>query len=319
MKTLITGGSGFIGAHLARELLDRGEEVLLLDLTVDRRTIDDIRGRVGLIAGDISRWPDVLHAVRDHGIDRIFHLGAMITSAAEANPPAAFFANAVGSFNVLEAARLFDVQQTVYAGTIGTYGQDIGEEISDETVQHPITMYGATKLVCEAIGRVYRHKFGLDFRGVRFPTIIGPGVRTPGAAYAYACLIEAPAKGKPAETRVAPETRMPTLYYKDAVRGLLMLGDAPSESIRTVVYTISGVTPTPSAAEVVEVVRGKVPDIRVIYNPDAVMVEFIDHLSKPIDDGNAKREWGWSPQYGLEDMVTDLIGELRSHPELYAD
>lgn len=319
MKTLITGGAGFIGAHLARELLDRGEKVIILDLLVDRKTIDDIRNRVSLVAADISRWPDVMHAVGDHGVDRIFHLGAMITTAAEANPPGAFFANAVGSFNVLEAARLFHVKQLVYAGTIGTYGQNLGDGINDNTVQHPITMYGATKLVGEVVGRVYRHKFGLDFRAVRFPTIIGPGVRTPGAAYAYACLVEGPAKGKAAETRLTPETRMPTLYYKDAVRALILLGDAPGEAINTAIYTLSGVRSNPSAADLVEVVRGKVPDLRVSYNPDPVLVEFIDHLSKPIDDSKAQQEWGWRPAYGLEEMVTDFIGELRSNPKLYAD
>lgn len=317
MATLVTGGAGFIGAHLVRALLDRGEDVVVFDLVTTRSTISDIRDRVKLITGDLAKWPDVLRVVRENGVRRIFHLGGMVTTPAEANPQAAYLVNAEGTFHVLEAARMFGVEQVVFSSTIGTFSRDLKGAISDDSLQHPVTMYGTSKVIGELLGRYYCLRFGLDFRALRFPVIVGPGVRTPGVALCYACIIEEPAHGRRAETRAGEESKVPVLYFKDAVRSLLMLGDADRQAINTIVYTLDGMRPLLSASEWAALARKHMPGAEIVFSPDPVIVEFLRFYECPIDDSNARKEWGWSPAYDTEALVADFLEELRLHREMY--
>ena len=317
MATLVTGGAGFIGAHLVRELLRRGEDVVVFDLVTTRPTINDIRERVKLVTGDLAKWPDVLRVVAEGDVRRIFHLGGLVTTPAEANPQVAYMVNGEGTFHVLEAARMFGVEQVVFSSTIGTFSQDLAGGISDDSLQHPITMYGTSKVIGELVGRYYRLRFGLDFRAVRFPVIVGPGVRTPGAAHCYACIVEEPAHGRRAETRAAEGSRVPVLYFKDAVKSLLMLADADREAIKTVVYTLDGMRPVLSAGEWAALARKHIQGAEIVFSPDSVIVEFLRFYDCPIDDSNARKEWGWSPAYDTEALVADFLEELHQHREMY--
>jgi len=317
MTTLVTGGAGFIGAHLVRELLRRGEEVVVFDLVTARSTINDIRNRMELVTGDLARWPDVLRVVGENRVKRIFHLGGVVTTPAEANPQMAYMVNADGTFHVLEAARMFGVEQVVFSSTIGTFSRDLRGAIDDDSLQHPVTMYGTSKAIGELLGRYYRLRFGLDFRAVRFPVIVGPGVRTPGAALCYACIIEDPAHGRRAVTRAAEQSKVPVLYFKDAVRSLLMLGDADSRAIKSVVYTLDGMRPLLSAAEWAALAMKHIPGAEIVFSPDPVIVEFLRFYDCPIDDSSARREWGWSPAFDTEVLVTDFLEELHLRREMY--
>ena len=117
------------------------------------------------------------------------------------------------------------------------------------------------------MGHYYRINHRLDFRGVRFPSIVGPGVRSPGVAQYISWAIEECGKGHPYDMYVKPETRVPAMYIKDAARALVMLSDAPVESIRTVMYLLDGITPTPSASELADAVRARIPDARLTLIP----------------------------------------------------
>ncbi len=114
------------------------------------------------------------------GITEIYHIGSMLTFAAEANPWASFRSNVIGTYNVLEAARLFGVQKMMFTSTFGTFGLQMEEVCTDLSIQRPLTMYGCGKLYGEGLGRFYRNKFGLDFRSIRYALMIGPNVRTAG-------------------------------------------------------------------------------------------------------------------------------------------
>ena len=94
----------------------------------------------------------------------------MLSLPSERRPWASFQANVVGTFNIFEAARLEKVKAVLYSSTIATYSKDIPSTVIDDfTLQRPTTMYGATKVFGELLGRVYARKYGIDFRGVRFP------------------------------------------------------------------------------------------------------------------------------------------------------
>ncbi len=318
MATLVTGGTGLIGAEVARVLLEKGEQgPVLFDFNPSPNRIADIADQVDVVRGDVGNFSHVLDVVKRARPSAIYHLGAILSAPSDADPASSFHVNAQGTFNVLEAARLFDVPQVIFTSSIGTYGQDIqGETIDDYTLQRPVLFYGATKVFGENMGYYYRLKHGLDFRGVRFPSIVGPGVRSPGVAQYISWVIEECGKGNPYAIYVEPETRVPAMYIKDAARALVMLSDAPRESIETAMYLLAGINPTPSAAELADVVRARIPDAEIDFKPDAQIQRALDSL-RPLDDSNARREWDWKPSYNLVQTVDDFLRELRQNPKRY--
>jgi threonine 3-dehydrogenase len=319
MAVLVTGGTGVIGAEVARLLLDQGEErVVLFDRNPSAQRLGDAADRVEFIRGDLGIMSHVLDAVQSTQPTAIYHLGGMLSLLCEADPPAAIQSNALGTFHVLEAARLFAVPQVLFTSSIGTYGDDLEDgPLDDTSLQRPTLLYGATKLFGELLGRFYRRKHGLDFRGLRYPAIVAPGVTTPGVLQYTSWVIEAAANGFPFTITVEPRTRPPMLYVKDAARAMIELAAAPQEQIRTINYLVTGMEPVPTAGELAELVRERVRGAQIAFAPDPKLQPLLDQVLRPIDDHNARNEWGWQPAYGLEAMVDDFLGELRQHPQRY--
>lgn len=317
MATLMTGGAGFIGLEVVRLLLSKGEKrPLVMSRNPSVTRLGDAADEVDVMQGDLGNFSHVLEAVRKARPQVIYHLGATLSVPSEADPATAMQTNALGTFHVLEAARLFGVPQVIFASSVGTYGTDIREDvIHDATIQRPQLFYGMTKVFGEHMGLFYRRKHGIDFRGIRYPSIIGPGVRTPGAVQYTSWVIEACAQGRPYAIWVEPETRVPVMYVKDAALATVQLAQAPPEAITTVNYLVNGVTPTPSAVELADVVRSKIPTARIEFRPDGEIQRLIQASLRPLDDHKARQEWGWNPSYDLEDLVEDFLLALKAHPQ----
>jgi threonine 3-dehydrogenase len=243
----------------------------------------------------------------------------MLSVPSDADPAAAMRANALGTFHVLEAARLFGVPQVLFSSSIATYGLDIHETVIDDyTLQRPQLFYGAIKVFCEHMGLFYRRKYNLDFRSVRYPGIVGPGVRTPAVGQYTSWVIEECARGNPFMIWVKPETKIPVLYVKDAARAVVELKEAPLEKIRTVNYLLAGVKPVATAGELADLVRAKVPGARIDFKPDSEIQTILDKLRLPLDDSHARKEWNWKPGYDQERIVDDFLQELGQNPQRYA-
>ena len=243
----------------------------------------------------------------------------MLSIPSEMNPWGAFQVSVVGTMNVLEAARLFGVKRMVFASSDATYGLGATDVITDETIQRPITIYGANKLYGELLGRFYRRKFDLDFRCIRYCPVVRPGVKVRTLPMFILWMIENAALGKPFECFVAGDIAAPIIYYKDAIRATEMLYYAPKEQIKTVCYNISGVSPTPTAKELELTIKKIIPEAVITYKPDPLVMEYYrTRVVNVIDDTRAREEWGWQPLYtDLEEMVVDFIRELRTKPQLY--
>ena len=313
MKVLITGGTGFIGTQLAKDLLARGADTpVLFDLQDAPERLRPIRDKVQVVRGDLGNLSHVLNAVQQAKPDVIYHLGGMLSLPSDADPAGAFEANARGTFNVFEATRLFGVRQVILGSTIATYGADIdGAVIDDHTIQRPASFYGITKVMAEHMGRFYQRKYGLDFRGVRYPSIVGPGVKTMAIVQYNAWAIEESAKGNPFTIWVEPDIRSPVLYYRDATRALIELSEAPREAINTGVYLIDGPKPMPSAGELAERIRAALPDARLDFAPDPQVMAILKDMQMPLDDDRARQEWGWNHDYALDEIIDAMITEVR--------
>ncbi|HEX78246.1 MAG TPA: NAD-dependent epimerase/dehydratase family protein [Dehalococcoidia bacterium] len=319
MAKLITGGTGFIGAELAHRLVERGEDIILFDVAPNYERIEGIKDKAKVVPGDLKVWPEVLNVVKENNIEGIYHLGSMLSVPSEANPWASFQINVVGTMHVLEAARLFGVDRIVFASSAATYGLGTSGVVTDETIQRPTTMYGCGKLYCELLGRFYRTRFDLDFRSVRYPSVVGPGSKTKHVSIYNAWMIEKPALGEPFQCFVTEETKIPAIYFKDAARAADLCYQAPKEKIQTVNYNVSGIAPARTAKELELAVKKFIPDARITYEPDPEVMEFYRAFRMEVfDDSKAREEWGWEPRYtDIDEVVADFIEEIRLHPKRY--
>jgi nucleoside-diphosphate-sugar epimerase len=319
VRVLVTGGTGYIGAELVRALVKGGDRVVTFGPTTNLRRLADIKNDITIVRGNVAYPSEVFNVVRDHHIERIFHLGSMLSTPSQMDPWASFQVNVVGTMNVFEAARLFDVERFIFTSSISTFGIGAGTVATDYTLQRPASMYGSGKLYCECLGRFYKGKFGLDYRGVRFPSVIGPGTTQRTVAQYNSWMIEYPALGKPFECFVTPGTKGPGMYFKDAVRALLMLAESPAERLETLTYNIAGLMPTPSASDVETAVRAHIPDAVITYNPDPLIMDYYASAKiETFDDSCARQEWDWQPEFEtIDDIVPDFISEVRTDPSRY--
>jgi threonine 3-dehydrogenase len=310
MTVLVTGGTGFIGAEIVRLLHERGDgPIHVASRTGNTGRLGELAGQVSQHRVDLADGDAVAALVREVEPTVLYHFGAMLTGPGEQDPQALLQANVVGLIRLYEEARLAGVEQLIFASSIGTYGRDLGDgPISDLSLQRPLSVYGVGKVFAENLGAYYRLKYGLDYRGIRYPSIVGPGVTTRSVVQYTSWVIEHPARGEPFVVWVEPDTVVPILYYKDAARAAVDLADAPSERIRSINYLVNGVPPTPSAGELADAVRMAIPGADITFDPDPAYAGIVE-VMRPIDDSAAREEWSWSPRFDLDAMISDLIAE----------
>ena len=315
MSILITGGTGWVGTGLAHRLVERGEDVILFDIAPQIERVAEIKNNVKVVQGDATVWPEVLNVLKENNVEGILHLGRPESPT----PWAAYEGHVSGIMNVLEAALLFEVKTVLFTSSMMTYGLGIPTDtITDETLQRPDTEYGVTKLYGELIGRSYRKRFDLDFRCIRYPNIFGPSVKISKKLQYIAWMIQSAALGRPADCPVSEDTKLPVLYYEDAMRATQMLYDAPKEQIKTVCYNVVGVFPSLTAREVELAIKKFIPEAKFTYKPDPWVMDYYRNLNN-FDDSRAREEWGWKPLYAdFEKGVADFIKEVRSKPEYYS-
>ena len=309
MGILITGG-GFTGSRLAEIFLEKNKKVIIFDIAFSEYLRNLKSERLLLVKGDVSNWHEVFNVVKEHNVETIFHLAAMLTVPSEANPWASINVNALGTYHIMEASRIFQVKKVLFTSSIGAYGVTSDTIVTNQTVQRPTNIYGISKVFSELLGLYYHKKFGIDFRGVRFPSLLGPGVTTPGVGQYNPLAIEAAIKGEPFVIWAPEDTVVPMMYVKDAVRCLVLLYEAPEESIRTRVYNVGQITPPPTAKELVATIKQFYPEARITFKPDPAIMEILKTIPRGITADEAEAEWGWNISYTLKDTVRDFINEF---------
>jgi len=249
----------------------------------------------------------VLDATRNAAPEVIYHLGAMLGFACEADPGGAMRVNAMGSLHIMEAARMFGVRQVMFASSVTTFALGLPDNhMADHDPQNPVNLYGVLKLMTEGLGRYYRHKHGIDFRAIRFPSVVGPGNRTPGLATYTTEMIEAAQQGKPYIVQADANSAIPVLYVADSARALIELSATPEKSLSRREYLVDGIKPTPTAATLAKMVRAAFPEAEIDFRPNPDWQPFLDIYARPIDDSAARNDWGWAAQYDYARIIREF-------------
>lgn len=298
LKALVTGASGFLGRALGAALALRGDEVVGFD-----RVPGD-----AVLAGDLGNWAQVMDLVALHRPEAIFHCGALLSAFAEADVAGAIAGNANGTFHILEAARHFG-SRVVFTSTIATYGRGIDEVVGDDAPQFPSSIYGVTKVFGERLGEYYNLRYGIDFRAIRFPSVVGPGRGDSGLSAYSSLMIERPLTGEPYVVPLDPSTRIPILYVQDAVRALMEIGGAADERLTRRCYLVAGISP--SAGDIAAEVGRREGTGAISFTTDPVAQAIVDSWPRAIDETDARQDWDWKAEFDLVGIV-DAFARTRA-------
>ncbi|WP_194850507.1 NAD-dependent epimerase/dehydratase family protein [Nonlabens antarcticus] len=255
MKILVTGAAGFIGYHLCEKLISLGHEVVGLDNINDYYDVDLKYARLnelGIIRDSISfnnLVDSTIHGLQmqfvqmnlqdemelpkifaDHKFDIVCNLAAQAGVRYSIEKPMKYVeSNIVGFVNLLECIRNFKVKKLIYASSSSVYGMNVKVPFStDDNVDHPISMYAATKKSNELMAHTYSHLFGIETIGLRFFTVYGPWGRPDMAIYLFA---DAISKGNPIKVFNNGKMSRDFTYIDDIVNGIqFFLAKTPNEN-----------------------------------------------------------------------------------------
>ena len=201
MKVLVTGNAGFIGFHVARRLIERGDEVVGIDVVNDYydpalkearlAVLDEVATRKSasyrFVRGNIADRAIVESCFSGRSFDRVIHLAAQAGVRYSLENPLSYVeSNILGFTNILEACRHNGVGHLTYASTSSVYGANSRMPLSEHTpADHPLQFYAATKRANELMAHSYSHLFGLPTTGLRFFTVYGPWGRPDMALFKF--------------------------------------------------------------------------------------------------------------------------------------
>ena len=229
MRVLVTGSAGFIGNALSLRLLERGDEVVGVDCVNDYYDVALKEARLARVtdhAGfaeervDIADRPTLERVFREYRPQRVVNLAAQVGVRYSLENPAAYVdSNLVGFGNVLEGCRQYGVEHLVYASSSSVYGANTRMPFSvHDNVDHPISLYAASKKANELMAHTYSHLYALPTTGLRFFTVYGPWSRPDMALFRFADRIVA---GEPIDVFNHGRHRRDFTYIDDIVEGVL--------------------------------------------------------------------------------------------------
>jgi UDP-glucuronate 4-epimerase len=319
MSVLITGAAGFIGFHVARTLLDRGERVIGIDnlndyydVSLKEARLAKLRERRNFIfaKADVADRDRIFDLVESHlDLRDVIHLAAQAGVRHSLQDPYCYIeANVMGTLVMLEAARrVRGLRGLVYASSSSVYGANTKQPFSvDDRVDYPVSLYGATKRSCELMAESYSRLYGLPTTGLRFFTVYGPWGRPDMAAYLFTRAILA---GEPIQ--VFNEGRMARdfTYIDDIVAGVIAAADRPAIAGEHRIYNLGNHRPEQllDFIGVLERLLGRTATKRLLpMQPGDVPASYADIET-------ARRDLGFEPRATIKTGLAAFVEWYRQY------
>jgi nucleoside-diphosphate-sugar epimerase len=310
-KIMVTGALGQIGTELVLALRGRygTENVVATDCRPQPSA--RLKDTGPFQTADVTDIDALERVVRQHDIDTVFHLAAILSAVGEQKPQLCWRVNMEGTVNVLELGLRHEMARIIIPSSIAVWGRGAPlEKTPQETPLKPTTIYGVTKVCGELLADYYVQRFGLDVRGLRYPGLISHETPPGGGTtdYAVAIFYDAVAKGR-YTCFVREDTVLPMMYMPDAIRGTIQLAEADSSRLRHHAdFNLAAMSF--SAGELARCIKKHLPRFEISYKPDYHQA-IADSWPRSIDDSAAREEWDWKPEWDLESMTKDMIRHLQ--------
>lgn len=299
MKTIVTGGAGFIGSHLVDLLLNSGHDVCVLDNFSSGRVenIEHVSAHIRLVECDLSVLGDWSLEFED--VDWVFHLAALADIVPSIREPASYYgSNVNGTFNVLEASRWAGVKKLIYVASSSSYGVPDSYPTSEDSEIRPQYPYALTKHLGEELVMHWGQVYGLSVLSLRFFNVYGPRSRTSGTYGAVFGVFLAQKLAEKPFTVVGDgnQTRDFT-YVSDVVRALIAAVES-NQSFRA--YNV-GSGATVSVNRIVELLGGQT--VHIPKRPGEPDCTFADIT-------RIREEIGWEPKITIKEGIKELLKNI---------
>jgi nucleoside-diphosphate-sugar epimerase len=318
VKVLITGGAGFVGSRLARELLRRGN---VAGADIDELVLSDLHSPpAGLVADTRVRTTggalvDLCATFGRECFDLVFHLASAVSAECEADFDLGLRSNLYSTHALLESLRgAENVPRFVFASSLAVFGSDPGVPmpaiVGDATLPTPQTSYGIQKFICEQLVTDYTRKGFINGRSVRLMTVVVRPGRPNGAASGFlSSIIREPLNGEAAVCPVNPETRVALASIGRTVEGLIAMAEASSEAIggRTAICLPALSVSVSEMLNALETVGGSEARSLVRLEYDAAIARIVSGWPAEVDSSRAVR-LGLTPD-------PDFVSIVRSYAE----
>jgi UDP-glucuronate 4-epimerase len=332
MKILLTGAAGFIGMTTSLRLLARGDEVVGLDnlndyydVTLKQRRLDRLTPSANFrfVKMDVADRPGIAQLFAEGRFDRVIHLAAQAgVRYSLKNPHAYVDSNLEGFINILEGCRHGGVQHLTYASSSSVYGGNTKMPFSEhDSVDHPVSLYAATKKANELMAHTYSHLYGLPTTGLRFFTVYGPWGRPDMALFLFTKAI---LEGRPIDVFNHGNMQRDFTFVDDIVEGVIRVNDrvaAPDPAYDPVradpatsnapyrVFNIGNNNPVPLLDFIacIEDALGKKAEKRLLPLQDG-------DVPATYANTDALRDWvGFVPGTSIQDGVSRFVAWYRDY------
>lgn len=308
-RIIVTGALGQVGSELVPALRHR--------YGVDNVVATDIRMPTTPQDGpfehlDCTHIREIQDVIRRFEVGTVYHLASLLSEVAEHKPQAAWDLNMGSLYRVLETARQNDCA-VFFPSSIGAFGPSTPKDKTpQDTIQHPTTMYGVTKVAGELLADYYALRFGVDVRGLRLPGLISHSAPPGGGTTDYAVDIFYQAIRYSHYTCfLESDSRLDMMYMPDAIRAIIEVMTAdPGDFKHRNGFNVTAMSFTPD--ELAAEIRKHIPDFVIDYEIDPVRQAIADSWPRSLDDSAAREEWGWAPEYDLATMTKDMLDNLRA-------
>jgi UDP-glucuronate 4-epimerase len=337
VRVLVTGAAGFIGFHTARRLLERGDDVVGLDvvnayydpalkearLSALEAAAQAGAGTFAFVRANLADKAAVEGCFAEHGVERVIHLaGQAGVRYSLANPEAYVEANLVGFTHILEACRRHGLPPLTYASTSSVYGANTALPFSEhDGVDHPLQFYAATKRANELMAHAYSHLFRLPTTGLRFFTVYGPWGRPDMAFFTFTRHI---IEGRPIQVFNHGHHSRAFTYIEDIVDGIVSATDQPAAAdpdwdsaapdpatsdAPFRIYNLGGETPMALNDYIAEIERAVGKAAIKEYLP----MQPGDVLDSTADISLAARDLGYRPKVSVAEGVAAFVAWYRDY------
>ncbi|HBV40885.1 MAG TPA: protein CapI [Erwinia sp.] len=331
MKYLVTGAAGFIGFHVAQRLLGAGHQVVGLDNLNDYYDVKLKLARLDLLKPfsaftfiklDLADREGMATLFASEGFDRVIHLAAQAGVRYSLENPLAYAdANLIGHLNILEGCRHNKVGHLLYASSSSVYGLNRKMPFStDDTVDHPVSLYAATKKANELMSHTYSHLYGIPTTGLRFFTVYGPWGRPDMALFKFTRAMIA---GEKIDVYNNGQMRRDFTYIDDIAEAIVRLQDVIPEADAN--WTVENGSPATSSAPyrvynignsspvtLMAYIEALEKALGITADKNMLPMQPGDVLETSADTTALYNAIGFKPQTGVEEGISRFVGWYRS-------
>jgi nucleoside-diphosphate-sugar epimerase len=315
MAYLVTGGAGFIGSRVVRDLVREGEKVVVYDVFPRRNTLElvldggEIDNNVKMVQGDVTDYAHLLKTLQENKIETIIHLAAVMILEFQADPLLGVKVNCDGTASVFEAARFLGIKKVVWASSGSVFGPGEmypQEYIPNDAPHYPQNLYGAAKSFNELVASHYIKRYGMDITALRFVMVYGAGQTNGRTAAIMKQMVYNPALGKPGRVPAAADNVLGWTYVDDAARATVMAGKA--YKLKTSAFSVMGQIHT--VQEVADCVRSFLPAAEINLMP---LEKSASHtiMTCKYNTGRIEEELGFFPQWTMPQGITETVNAVR--------